>query len=189
MAESRSRRRRSPEPPDRGLPARGCNLALPLERLPAPCVGRMVRDRGETASERGVRPCPVRRRRADGVRPRRCSQTRAVGPRQASRSVWTYPPPRQDAPRRLPPTETTGRAPSRNGWDQLRLPWPNPRLGTVSERQEHGSVSDGQRPVCPRGGRSYCLVPGTPPLVVPRPASPPVLYDAGPLRLLWRWWE
>src|SRR6516164_8741328 len=40
MAESRSRRRRSPEPHDRGLPARGCNLALPLERLPAPCVGR-----------------------------------------------------------------------------------------------------------------------------------------------------
>src|SRR6516162_1446702 len=51
-----------------GLPARGCDLALPLERLPAPCVGRMVRDRGETASERGVRPCPVCRRRADGVR-------------------------------------------------------------------------------------------------------------------------
>jgi hypothetical protein len=29
-----------------------------------------------------------------------------------------------------------------------------------------------------RGGRSYCLVPGAPPLVVPRPASPPVLDDA-----------
>jgi len=35
-------------------------LALSLEHLPASCAGRMVRDRGEAASQRGVHPCPVR---------------------------------------------------------------------------------------------------------------------------------
>jgi RNA-directed DNA polymerase len=72
---------------------------------------------------------------------------------KASRTVWTYPPPRQDAPRRLPPKEVTGCVPSGNGWDQLRLPGPDPRLGTVPERQEHGSASDGQGSVCPCSGR------------------------------------
>src|SRR4051812_13784112 len=61
----------------------------------------MVRDCGEAASQRGVHPCPVCRRCADGVRQHRRRRTRAVGPGQASRTVWTYPPPRQDAPRRL----------------------------------------------------------------------------------------
>jgi group II intron reverse transcriptase/maturase len=51
-----------------GHPARRCDLALPLEHLPALRAGRMVRDRGEAASQRGVHPCLVRRRRADGVR-------------------------------------------------------------------------------------------------------------------------
>src|SRR5208337_3644948 len=175
MAEGGSRGGRSPAPRDRGHPARGCDLALPLERLPAPRAGRMVRDRGETASQRGVHPCPVRRRCTDGVRQHRRRQTCAVGPGQASRTVWTYPPPRQDAPRRLPPKEVTGCVPSGNGWDQLRLPGPDPRLGTVPERQEHGSASDGQGPICPRGDRGQWLVPGTPPLLVPRPASPTVL--------------
>src|SRR5208282_5025289 len=88
------------------------------------------------------------------VKPRlrgECTLACAGGPGQASRTVWTYPPPRQDAPRRLPPKEVTGCVPSGNGWDQLRLPGPDPRLGTVPERQEHGSASDGQGPICPRG--------------------------------------
>jgi site-specific DNA recombinase len=38
----------------------GSNLALPLEHLPASCAGRMVRDRGAAASQRGLHPCPVR---------------------------------------------------------------------------------------------------------------------------------
>src|SRR5208283_1096180 len=142
-----------PAPHDRGHPARGCDLALPLEHLPALRAGRMVRDRGEAASERGVHPCSVRRRRTDGVRQHRRRQARAVGPGQASRTVWTHPPPRQDAPRRLPPKEVTGCAPSGDGWDHLRLPGPDPCLGTVSERQGDGSASDGQGPVCSRGGR------------------------------------
>ena len=96
-------------------------------------------------------------------------------------------PSRQDAPRRLPPTEITGRTTSGDGWDQLRLPRPHPCLGAVPERQVHGSASDGQGPVCPRGGRGERLVSAPPPLVASRPASAPVLYDAGPLRLLWRW--
>src|SRR5215469_6461871 len=144
MAESRSRGRRSPAPRDRGLPARGCNLALPVEHLPAPCAGRVVREGGGTASQRGVRPCPVCRRRADGVRQHCRCQTRADGAGQAARTLWTHSPPRQDAPRRLPPTESTGRATSGDGWNQLRLPWPNPCLGPVPERQEYGSASDGQ---------------------------------------------
>ena len=60
---------------------------------------------------------------------------------------------RQDAPRRLPPKEVTGCAPSGDGWDHLRLPGPDPCLGTVSERQGDGSASDGQGPLCSRGGR------------------------------------
>src|SRR5208282_4326993 len=35
--------------------------------------------------------------------------------------------------------------------------------------------------------RGERLVSGTPPLVPPRPASSPILHDAGPLRLLRRW--
>jgi RNA-directed DNA polymerase len=92
-------------------------------------------------------------RYADGVRQHRRRQARAVGPGQASRTVWTHPPPRQDAPRRLPPKEVTGCAPSGDGWDHLRLPGPDPCLGTVSERQGDGSASDGQGPICSRGGR------------------------------------
>ena len=60
---------------------------------------------------------------------------------------------RQDAPRRLPPKEVTGCAPSGDGSDHLRLPGPDPCLGTVSERQGDGSASDGQGPLCSRGGR------------------------------------
>src|SRR5215469_184861 len=187
MAESRSRGKRSPAPHDRGLPARGCHLTLPVEHLLAPCAGRVVRDRGETASQRGMHPRPVCRRRADGVRQYRRRQTRAVGAGQAARTLWTHPPPRQDAPCRPPPTETTERTTSGDGWDQLRLPWPHPCLGAVSERQAHGSAGDGQGPVCPRGGRGERLVSAPPPLVDSRPASAPVLNDAGSLRLLWRW--
>jgi len=52
MAEGGGRRRRSPAPHDRGFPARGRDLALPLERLSALCAGRMVRDRGKAAPQR-----------------------------------------------------------------------------------------------------------------------------------------
>ena len=69
-----------------------------------------------------------------------------------SPTVELRPPPRQDAPR-LPPKEVTGCAPSGDGWDHLRLPGPDPCLGTVSERQGDGSASDGQGPLCSRGGR------------------------------------
>src|SRR5438128_415502 len=72
---------------------------------------------------------------ADGVRQHRRRRTRAVGPGQAPRTLWTYPPPRQDAPRRLLPKEATRCASSANGWDRLRLPRPDPCLGTVAERQ------------------------------------------------------
>ena len=44
-----------------GSPPRGCHLTLPLEHLSAPCAGRVVRDRGEAASQRRVHPCPLRR--------------------------------------------------------------------------------------------------------------------------------
>src|SRR3954453_8237870 len=186
MAESRSGRRRSVAPYDRGLPARGCHLTLPLEHLPAPCAGRVVRDRGEAASQRGVHPRPVRRRCADGVRQHRRRRTRTVSPGQAPRTLWTYAPPRQDAPRRLPPKEAATCASSANGWDRLRFPSPDPCLGTVSERQGYGSASDGKAPVCTRRGRGRRLVSETPPLVPTRPASPLVLNDAGPLCLLWR---
>src|SRR5206468_2327057 len=50
----------------------------------------------------------------------------------------------------------------------------------------YGSASDGKAPVCTRRGRGRRLVSETPPLVPTRPASPLVLNDAGPLRLLWR---
>src|SRR5271165_242360 len=140
MAEGGSRRRRSPAPHDRGLPARGCDLALPLEHLPALRAGRMVRDRGEAASERGVHPCSVRRRRTDGVRQHRRRQARAVGPGQASCTVWTHPPPRQDAPRRLPPKEVQGaRHPETDGttFDFLGLThvWGRSRNGKEMVRQ------------------------------------------------------
>jgi RNA-directed DNA polymerase len=49
VAEGGSRGKRSPAPYDRGLPARGCDLTLPLEHLLALCAGRMVREGGETA--------------------------------------------------------------------------------------------------------------------------------------------
>ena len=67
MAEGGGRRRRSPAPHDRGFPARGRDLALPLERFSALCARRMVRDRGEAAPQRGKHPCPVRRRCDHGV--------------------------------------------------------------------------------------------------------------------------
>jgi hypothetical protein len=93
MAESRSRGRRSAAPQHRGLPARGCNLAVPLERLLAPRAGRMVRDRGEAASEREVHPCPVCRRRADGVRQhrRRQSVLSVLGKRLARYGLTLHP--------------------------------------------------------------------------------------------------
>src|SRR5208283_1258500 len=90
-------------------------------------------------------------------------------------------------PRRFPSTHDRGRASSGNGWDQLRLPRLYPCLGAVAERQEHGQASHGQKPFCPRGGRGERLVPETPARTDPRPAPPPVIDDAGPLRLLRRW--
>ena len=63
----------------------------------------------------------------------------------------------------------------------------SPILGTVAERQEHGQAGHGQEPFCPCSGRGERLVSETPTLVHPRPASPPVINDAGPLRLLRRW--
>jgi len=49
-------------PPPRPSPARGRDLALPLERLSALCARLMVRDRGKAAPQRGKHPSPVRRR-------------------------------------------------------------------------------------------------------------------------------
>jgi len=79
-----------------------------------------------------------------------------------------------------------GRPPSGNGWNHLRLPRPDPRVGTVAERQEHGSADHGQGSFRPGCCRSERLVSETPTLVSPRAAPPPVLDDAGPLRLLGR---
>src|SRR5262249_11307103 len=59
--------------------------------------------------------------------------------------------------------------------------------GAVREGKVQGAEGARQGPVCPRGGRGERLVSAPPPLVASRPASAPVLYDAGPLRLLWRW--
>ena len=59
--------------------------------------------------------------------------------------------------------------------------------GRSRNGKRHGQASHGQKPVCPRGGRGERLVSETPTLVHPRPASPPVIDDAGPLRLLRRW--
>ena len=115
------------------------------------------------------------------------AKTRAGGPGQASCTIWAHAPSRQDTPRRFPPTNDRGRTPSGDGWDQLRLPRPDPCLGTVAERQEHGQAGYGQKPFCPCSGRGERLVSETPALVHPRPASPPVINDAGPLRLLRRW--
>ena len=72
---------------------------------------------------------------------------------KTSRTVSTYPPPRQTHLVDFPQRGSTGCAPSGNGWDQLRLPGPDPRSGWVQERQEHGSASDGQGSVCPCSGR------------------------------------
>src|SRR5277367_3282359 len=134
-----------------------------------------------------MHPCPLRRRRGHGVRQYRRRPTRPGGAGQASCSLWAHAPPGQDTYRRFPPTGEGRRSPPRDGWDHLRLPRPDPCLGTVAERQEHGPAGNGQKPLCPRGGRGERLVSGTPPLVPPRPASSPILHDAGPLRLLRRW--
>src|SRR5271167_4913887 len=134
-----------------------------------------------------MHPCPLRRRRGHGVRQYRRRPTRPGGAGQASCSLWAHAPPGQDTYRRFPPTGEGRRSPPGDGWDHLRLPRPDPCLGTVAERQEHGPAGNGQKPLCPRGGRGERLVSGTPPLVPPRPASSPILHDAGPLRLLRRW--
>ena len=97
-------------------------------------LDRMVRDRGEAAPQRGKHPCPLRRRCDYGVRQYCRRQTRSGGAGQASCAIWAHAPSRQDAPRRLPPTGDRERTPSGDGWDQLRLPRPDPCLGTVAER-------------------------------------------------------
>ena len=91
-----------------------------------------------------------------------------------------------DTPHRLPPAKDRGHAASGDGWNRLRLSRPHPCLGTVAERQGHGSASHGQEPLCPRCGRSERLVSAPPALVYLRPAPPSVYADAGPLRLLRR---
>src|SRR5215831_18455362 len=45
---------------DRRLPAGRCDLTLPLEHLPAPRAGRMVRARGAATACRQMYPCPLR---------------------------------------------------------------------------------------------------------------------------------
>lgn len=80
----------------------------------------------------------------------------------------------------------TERAPFGNGWDQLRLSRLYPRLGTVAKGQEHGQAGHGQKPLRARGGRGERLVSEPPTRANPRPASPLVIDDAGPLRLLRR---
>src|SRR3984893_620073 len=56
MAEGGSPGRRAPALGDRRDPTRGRHLTDPLEHLPAPRAGRVVRERGETAPERGGDP-------------------------------------------------------------------------------------------------------------------------------------
>src|SRR5271163_4877993 len=110
-----------------------------------------------------MHPCPLRRRRGHGVRQYRRRPTRPGGAGQASCSLWAHAPPGQDTYRRFPPTGEGRRSPPGDGWDHLRLPRPDPCLGTVAERQEHGPAGNGQKPLCPRGGRGERLVSGTPP--------------------------
>jgi len=88
------------------------------------------------------------------------AKTRAVSPGQASRTVRTHPPPRQDAPSLTSAQRDHrgARHPETDG-DHLRLPWPNPCLGTV-----RGTVRDMVRQVTaksrfgPRSGRGQRLV-------------------------------
>ncbi len=67
-----------------------------------------------------------------------------------------------------------------------RLPWPDPRVGTIKAGKAHGSAGNGQTPLRPCAGRGERLVSEKPPSSHTRPASPPVVNDAGPLRLLRR---
>ncbi len=186
MAEGRGCRRRPSAPHDRGLPARG---------VISPCLSNVflhyVLDEWfETEVKPRLRGASTLVRYADDALmafDNIADAKRVLSVLGKRLARYAHPPSRQDAPRRLPPQEATGRAPPGDGWDHLRLPGPDPCLGTVTERQGYGPADHGEEPVCPRSGRGQRLVPEAPALVVPRPASPSVVDDAGPLRLLWRW--
>lgn len=88
---------------------------------------------------------------------------------------------RQDASRRLSPAHGIRRRMAPSSTSR-----PDSRVGTVAQRQGHGDASHGQGPFCSCAGCGKLLVPETPELVDPRSASPSLVHDAGPLRLLWR---
>ena len=190
MAESRSRGRRSAAPHDRGLPARGCNLAPCLSNI---FLHHVLDEWFETEVKPRLRgKCTLVRFADDAlmafdniVDAKRVLSV--LGKRLARYGLTLHP----NKTRRVdfrPLRRLGARHPETDGtsFDFLGLThvWGRSRNGKNMVRQ----VTAKDR-YARAVGRSYCLVPGTPPLVVPRPASPPVLYDAGPLRLLWRRWE
>ena len=123
-----------------------------LSTLPAPCAGRVVRERGEATPQRGKYPCPIRRRCRDGVRglPRRRAGLGRIG--QASCSVWAHASSRQDALRRFPQQTTRWQRPSENGWHLVHLSRLLPRMGKVAKGQERGAASNGKEALRPRAG-------------------------------------
>ena len=153
MAEGRSRRKRSSAPNDRGLPARGRDLALPLEHLPALRAGRMVRDRGAAAALRGTVPLSAT------LTMRSWRSTTSSTP-SVSWQCWTsvlrrfgltlHP----DKTRLVDFRPRTGRehTPSGDGWDHVRLSRLDPRVGAVAQRKDMVRASHGQRPLCSCGG-------------------------------------
>ena len=62
MAESRRPRGGTSAPPNGRVAPRGRGFAVPFERLPALCAGRMVRTGRQASPEGASHPCPVRRR-------------------------------------------------------------------------------------------------------------------------------
>src|SRR6516164_4927181 len=184
MAERGGPGRWSPAPRNRRLPARGRSFALPIEHFSAPCVRRMVRERGEAAPQGEKHPCPVRRRCCDGVRrlPRRPTGLRCSG--QATCPVWAHASSRQDALHRFPQLPIRWERPSGSGWDIVHLPWLLPRVGKVAEGQERGAASNGKTALRPCAGSGDRMVPEEPASADPRAAHPTGRADAGPLWLL-----
>jgi site-specific DNA recombinase len=144
---SRSKRRQSPGDASYLL-RKGSNLTDPLEHLPAPRAGPVVRERGATAPEGKRDPGAVRRRLRDDLRdpPRR-----QAGSGSAGETAWTVRPhaaPGQDALHRLPAAAHWWHAPRLQG-PTVRLPRLDPHVGKVAEWQERGAATDGQEPFCP----------------------------------------
>ncbi len=170
------------------LPASGRDPCL-LEHLPAPCARRMVRERGEAATQRGLHLShpllPTTRSWRSTA-----SSTPAVSWRcwaSVLRGMRLTLHPDKTRLVDFRPQQSRGRTTSADGWDHLRLPGPRPmsgaglRNGRAMVRQ---ITAKSRFARC--GGRGERLVPETPALVTSRPASPPLFDDAGPLRLLRR---